>query len=933
MRMITFLLVGLIVHVVFFVSIFDIYFTSPLVHGMTPQTTPMAPPASRLVLVVADGLRADSLFTPLPDGSSRAPYLRNVMEEMGTWGVSHTRVPTESRPGHVALIAGFYEDVSAVAKGWKENPVEFDSVFNESRHTWCWGSPDILPMFAKGASGDHVYTHTYPAAEEDFASTDASRLDSWVFTQVKSFFQSAKSNSSLRASLLEDKNILFLHLLGIDTNGHAHRPMSKEYLDNIGLVDTGVAELVSVVEDFFDHDARTAYVFTSDHGMTNWGSHGAGHPSETLTPLVAWGAGVKNAHKITAAQSYNDGYLQDWKLEHLRRVDVNQADIAPLMASLIGVPFPVNSVGVLPLLYLNNSAQFKAESMYTNAIQVLEQYKMKMAQKKETTLSFLFTPYQLLTESKQAEFFHKARILIQLEKYDDVISLCRSLISNALEGLVYYHTYDRFFLGCSVVLGFVGWTSYVVLVILKTHASLDRHPSVLNQNRSHTLGRLCICVTVVITVFLLIQRSPVTYYIYCLLPVPVWYSVLKEYRTLTDLVRSAPSLPLWKCLGYFVLVAFGIELLVVSFFHRAMLTVGLAVLSLWPFLSGLFGKAKFRSVSWCMGCLCLATFPLMPVVGREPNTHLVTCAGVLSLFTSACYLWSALQRAPLHLSDRQQFITQMLHVAVCAYVPSLTHSSLQQKQGLPLLNQIISWTTLASSMLVPLLSSTRIFHRLLSIFLSLSATYLLLSTGSEALFPPVLSWLMFVWINIEQEAMLAQGVSGRQELSTIDFSANIDITKIRQLKLDDIRRSYFFVFFIITAFFGTGNIASINSFDPASVYCFLTVFNPFIMGGLMMWKVIIPFIIVMCTFETIQVATQLSSRSLFLIVLVISDLMALHFFFLVQDYGSWLDIGTSISHYVIVMSMTIFLMLLSVVTHIFTSQRLVLWKRRKTHFP
>ncbi|XP_062297378.1 GPI ethanolamine phosphate transferase 1 [Scomber scombrus] len=933
MRMITFFLVGLTVHVVFFVSIFDIYFTSPLVHGMTPQATPLPPPASRLVLLVADGLRADSFFTLLPNGSSRAPYLRSIIEETGTWGVSHTRVPTESRPGHVALIAGFYEDVSAVAKGWKENPVEFDSVFNESRHTWCWGSPDILPMFAKGATGDHVYTHTYPAVEEDFASTDASKLDNWVFTQVKSFFLAAKSNSTLRASLLEDKNVLFLHLLGIDTNGHAHRPMSQEYQENIGLVDAGVSELVSMVEDFFGYDGRTAYVFTSDHGMTDWGSHGAGHPSETLTPLVVWGAGVHNAQRVTEPQLYKDDYLQDWKLEHLQRVDVNQADIAPLMASLIGVPIPVNSVGVLPLLYLNNSKQFKAESMYSNAIQVLEQFKVKMTQKRETTLSFLFTPYQLLTESKQAEFIHEARILMQLEKYEDAISLCQSLITNSLDGLVYYHTYDRFFLGCSVVLGFVGWTSYVVLIILKTHASLNRRPSLLQQIPGRTLMRLCMCVTMVITVFLLIQRSPITYYIYCLLPVPVWYFVLKESGTLTDLIRSAPSLPLWKCFGYFVLVAFGIELLVVSFFHRAMLTVGLVVLSLWPMLSGLFGKAKFRSLSWFLSCLCLAAFPLMPVVGREPNIHLVTCAGVLTLFTAACYLWSSHHRTPLQPSDRQQFVTQMLHVAVCAYVPSLTHSSLQQKQGLPLLNQIISWITLASSMLVPLLSSTRLFHRLLSIFLSLTATYLLLSTGSEALFPPVLSWLMFVWINIEQEAMIAQGVSGRQELSTIDFSANIDITKIRQLKLDDIRRSYFFVFFIITAFFGTGNIASINSFDPSSVYCFLTVFNPFIMGGLMMWKVIIPFIIVMCTFETIQVATQLSSRSLFLIVLVISDLMALHFFFLVQDYGSWLDIGTSISHYVIVMSMTIFLMLLSVVTHILTSRRFTLWRKSKMHFP
>lgn len=78
------------------------------------------------------------------------------------------------------------------------------------------------------------------------------------------------------------------------------------------------------------------------------GSHGAGDKSETETPLVAWGAGVRGPRLSTSADPSSPA---SWRLGHLSRSDVNQADVAPLMASLIGVPVPVNSVVCLDKMF------------------------------------------------------------------------------------------------------------------------------------------------------------------------------------------------------------------------------------------------------------------------------------------------------------------------------------------------------------------------------------------------------------------------------------------------------------------------------------------------------------------------------------------------------------------------------------------------------
>ncbi|KIW19903.1 hypothetical protein PV08_00478 [Exophiala spinifera] len=951
-----FLSLAVIFHLVYIYSIFDIYFTSPIVHGMKPYKVELdRAPAKRLVLFVGDGLRADKAFQSFPDPNPPdpgnadltprplAPFLRSRVLEHGTFGVSHTRVPTESRPGHVALIAGLYEDVSAVTTGWKLNPVDFDSVFNRSRHTWSWGSPDILPMFKEGAVPGRVDADHYPEDFEDFTS-DSVALDIWVFDKVKELFQSASTNSTLDAMLRDDKLVFFLHLLGLDTAGHGFRPYSKEYLNNIKVVDKGVEDVTKLIDSFYG-DGETAYVFTADHGMSDWGSHGDGHPDNTRTPLIVWGAGAAKPeiYRQVKAPGHEDGFSFDWGLDHVRRHDVDQADVAALMAYLVGVEFPVNSVGRLPLNYLAASPREKAVAAIVNAKQLLEIYHVKEEQKRATSLNY--QPYSAFASANTTIESQISLIesLIGQGQYEDAVKMSSDLFNDGLQGLRYLQTYDWLFLRALITLGYLGWIAYAATTVIDIHVL---HGAISDDRTTGTTIAFS-SILVLLYSFFVVERSPVTYYAYALFPVFFWEEVfarrkafMSGFQILFDHIQGVSAYTILSVQGVAYLLV--VEGLVQSYFHRPLLSVCYVFGAVFPAFYGIEFMRKNRGLvlSWAAGCLVMSTFTLLPAIKVE-DVNTITAGGLLMLGAGLAYLYyehdihsqskSGQPASEPNTVSRMLMGLQLGVILLAIIVTRSSVSSIQAKNGLPLGNQVVGWIALISSLILPFVHriapNRHYLHRLVIIFLTFSPSFIILTISYEGLFYFAFCSTLLAWVRLEHAiqvhggpksgsvtAPLANGVTITSTTSSQSANLRPEET-FRTLVLTDLRRALFFLFFLQSGFFSTGNIASISSFSLDAVNRLVPVFDPFSQGALLLFKIMVPFSIISAALGILNRRLGLQSSALFMVVMALSDLMTLNFFWMVRDEGSWLEIGTTISHFVIGSLMCVFVAGLEGVSH------------------
>ena len=422
------------------------------------------------------------------------------------------------------------------------------------------------------------------------------------------------------------------------------------------------------------------------------------------------------------------------------------------MSTLIGVPIPVNSVGTLPLSYLQLTESSKSKSILLNARQISQQFLSKLHLARRQAISF--KPFPQLSSSDVADLLRKSQDAIFEEDFERSISISHQLINLSLKGLHYYHTYHRSFLYSSVILSYFGWISLTLISLLKRNELIANQVykrSSLTTTSFQFYGNIFFIVVTFFTFSILFfLQMKFSYFVYCSLPIIIWYYVFRERLVLTEsykILQQNSILHRHLFISLFLIMS-GIWILIIGFFYRFALTIFLWMIAF-----------VFKRKHWKVLCFLLSIFPMLPVVGRSPNAFTVVFGGLLgSIFSFR------LEKGNL---STKLFTLMPL---ICGIVAPLTIYLSDKFNTVPIFVHIFSWQVLFSSWFLPLLATKKLEARFIVVLVGHLSSYILLSLSYDSIFCSLFCFLLFSWVECEKEEAIKQKTnSAESNLSFCKF--------------------------------------------------------------------------------------------------------------------------------------------------------------------
>ncbi|KAK0748811.1 alkaline-phosphatase-like protein [Apiosordaria backusii] len=313
------------------------------------------PPAQfdRLVFMVIDALRSDFVYVE----NSGFKFTQSLIRDGNALPfTAHATSPTVTMPRLKAITTGSIPSFLDVVLNLDEGD---ESSSLASQDTW------LAQMKKKGTGkvvmyGDDTWLKLFPGMFDradgttSFFVSDFTEVDNNVTRHIPEELQR------------DDWNTMVLHYLGLDHIGHKGGPRSPHMFPKQREMDGIVKQIYQAIESQ-DHLKSTLFVVCGDHGMNDAGNHGASSAGETSPALVFISPKLKKLNKKLRAPLPENPSFQYYDT-------VEQSDLAPTLAALMGVPVPKNNLGatIPDFLPFWSDNEVKAEILMRNADQIMQ---------------------------------------------------------------------------------------------------------------------------------------------------------------------------------------------------------------------------------------------------------------------------------------------------------------------------------------------------------------------------------------------------------------------------------------------------------------------------------------------------------------------------------------------------------------------------------
>ncbi|OJD12597.1 hypothetical protein AJ78_06840 [Emergomyces pasteurianus Ep9510] len=282
-------------------------------------------PFNRVIFMVVDALRSDFVYSK----RSGFTFTQGLIQSGAALPfTAHAGAPTVTMPRVKAITTGSVPSFLDVILNLAESDTSSTLIYQD---TWL----AQLKARQRGRLvmyGDDTWLKLFPGffdrhdGTTSFFVSDFVEVDNNVTRHVP------------EELLMDDWSAMIMHYLGLDHIGHKSGPNSVHMIPKQKEMDSIVREIYNAIESQ-EHLFSTLLVLCGDHGMNDAGNHGGASPGETSPALVFISPKIRQLKSQGTSLEPPSGDFKYYQ-------QVEQSDIAPTLAGLLGFPVPLNSLGV-----------------------------------------------------------------------------------------------------------------------------------------------------------------------------------------------------------------------------------------------------------------------------------------------------------------------------------------------------------------------------------------------------------------------------------------------------------------------------------------------------------------------------------------------------------------------------------------------------------